>query len=77
MTTNAAGVASIDRRSGCARAPKTTDSQLNKGDKFTIDGWGTSARGHEVRNGRSTKTGRKMRVKTLQVFVVTDSGTMT
>lgn len=45
--------------------------ELQKGDRFTIEGWGTSAHGHQVCNGRSVKTGRRMKVRTLQVFVVT------
>jgi nucleoid DNA-binding protein len=60
----------VDRGVRRVRAPKTIGYQLQKGDKFTIEGWGTSARGHQVRNGRSAKTGRKMKVKTLQIFVV-------
>ncbi len=53
-------------------APKTDGHQLQKGDKFTIEGWGTSARGQQVCNGRSVKTGRRMKAKSLQVFVVTE-----
>jgi hypothetical protein len=63
----------VERSVRRVRAPKTDGYQLKNGDKFTIEGWGKSARGHEVRNGRSAKTGRKMKAKTLQVFVVTNS----
>lgn len=41
---------------------------IKNGDKFTIDGCGKSPRGHVVLNGKSVKTGRKMRVKTLFKF---------
>jgi hypothetical protein len=43
--------------------------RLNKGEHFTIDGCGLSARGHEVMGGRSVKTGRKMRVKKPHIYV--------
>ena len=46
------------------------ESELEEGDMFTLDGWGVSARGYKVANGRSIKTGRKMKVKTLQVWRV-------
>jgi hypothetical protein len=42
---------------------------LNKGEKFTIDGCGLSARGHDVMFGKSVKTGRKMLVKTPHIYV--------
>lgn len=61
----------VERSVRRVRAPKTEGHQLQEGDKFTIEGWGKSARGHQVRNGRSVKTGRRMKVKSLQVFVVT------
>ena len=63
----------VDQGVRRVKAPKTIGHQLQRGDKFTIEGWGKSARGHQVRNGRSAKTGRKMKVKTLQVFLVTGS----
>lgn len=44
---------------------------LEAGDRVTFDGVGLSARGHLVINGRSVKTGRKMKVTTPTVFVVT------
>jgi ATP-dependent protease HslVU (ClpYQ) peptidase subunit len=45
---------------------------LKRGDKITIAGDGLSARGHVVIGGLSVKTGRKMNVKTLRVYVVTE-----
>jgi hypothetical protein len=49
--------------------------RLNKGEHFTIDGCGLSARGHEVMGGRSVKTGRKMRVKKPHIYAVSSEVT--
>lgn len=46
---------------------------LQHGDLFTIGGFGKSARGHKVIGSRSAKTGRKMKVKTHTVYVVTST----
>lgn len=53
---------------------KTITTQDNHsitvGYKFTISGFGKSARGHQVINGKSAKTKRKMNVHKHDVFVV-------
>lgn len=52
------------------RKKKTLIGKMKVGDRFTIEGFGTSAKGHQVRGGMSVKTGRKMKVFTLMVFLV-------
>lgn len=47
-----------------------SDKKLKKGDVFTISGYGKSDKGHDVVNGKSVKTGRKMKVKEQSVFTV-------
>lgn len=51
-------------------APPRSTPELTDGDMYTIEGCGRSARGHIVLHGRSVKTGRRMKVKTLQVWKV-------